>query len=130
MNTQAPGGVEDAGPLVAAAGAEEGADADVAAAVDEDSDPGIQADTEAAATTALVVAPTPDPATNDATVWGPFRSQRSALGFAEHLSRSLDHAFEVSRRGPGRYEVYFDYATDAERDALLQQIGQLTGARP
>ena len=60
-------------------------------------------------------------------VWAPFRSQMSASGFAERLSRSLDHTFAVERRGPGRYQVVFHYADEDQRQALLAEASALTG---
>lgn len=60
-------------------------------------------------------------------VWAPFHSQMSAKGFAARLSRALDHDFRVERRAAGAYEVVFDAATPAERDALLNEIAELTG---
>lgn len=61
------------------------------------------------------------------TVWVPFRSAMSASGFAERLSASLDHPFEVERRGPGRYEVVFDYRDELQRRELLDQAARATG---
>ncbi|MEE4360997.1 MAG: hypothetical protein V2I63_05665 [Pseudomonadales bacterium] len=61
-------------------------------------------------------------------VWTPFHSERSASGFAARLATSLDHPFEVVRRGPGRYEVAFAYREEAERRRLLEAVRTLTGA--
>jgi len=62
-----------------------------------------------------------------ARVWVPFHSQRSADGFAERLSESLNHPFRVERQGPGRYQVVFGYAGEAERLALLDEAAAVTG---
>jgi hypothetical protein len=63
-------------------------------------------------------------------VWVPFRSERSAAGFAERLEARLEHPFEVRRRGPGVYEVAFAYAGEAERTQLLERVRAATGAAP
>lgn len=62
-----------------------------------------------------------------APVWVPFHSRMSADGFAERLSDSLDHPFRVERQGPGRYQVVFAYADEAERLALLDEASTVTG---
>lgn len=79
-----------------------------------------------------VFEPSPAPAeevagTHSQAVWVPFRSEMSANGFAERLSAALDHSFDVERRGPGRYEVVFDYRDEPERDAVLSEAAQVTG---
>ena len=61
------------------------------------------------------------------TVWVPFHSQMSAVGFASRLSESLGHPFDVERRGPGRYQVVFAYGDEAERSALLEEAAAVTG---
>ena len=61
------------------------------------------------------------------TVWVPFHSQMSAAGFAARLSESLGHPFDVERRGPGRYQVVFAYADEAERASLLEEAAAVTG---
>lgn len=63
-----------------------------------------------------------------ASVWTPFHSQMSAEGFAARLSRQLDHDFRVERRAAGAYQVVFDAGTGDERDLLLTQIREITGA--
>jgi len=60
-------------------------------------------------------------------VWVPFHSEMSANGFAQRLTAALDHRFDVERRGPGRYEVVFDYRNEPERDAVLSEAAQVTG---
>ena len=62
-------------------------------------------------------------------VWAPFHSEVSATGFAKRLSLQLGYPFQVTRDGPARYLVVFDYNTDDERELLLQQIATLTGFR-
>jgi hypothetical protein len=78
-------------------------------------------------------APAPSPVETPpsvATVWIPFRSEMSATGFAERLGRALDHPFDVRREGPGAYQVVFPYDDAREREALLEQVAAVTGARP
>lgn len=62
--------------------------------------------------------------------WSPFRSETSARGFASNLNSQLDEQFRVVRRGPGRYEVGFDYRTEAERQEILSAILAFTGYAP
>jgi hypothetical protein len=75
-------------------------------------------------------APASVPAPGMQAVWVPFRSERSATGFAERLAARLDHPFEVRRRGPGVYEVAFAYGGEAERAQLLERVRAATGAAP
>lgn len=60
-------------------------------------------------------------------VWSPFHSERSAEGFARHLSDQFQYPFSVERIGPGAYQVVFSYTDAAERDALLAEIAEVTG---
>jgi hypothetical protein len=68
-----------------------------------------------------------EPEQKSQTVWVPFHSERSASGFAERLTASLDHPFRVERRGPGRYQVVFAYADEPQRQALLTQAAETMG---
>jgi hypothetical protein len=68
-----------------------------------------------------------EPGPKSQTVWVPFHSERSASGFAERLTASLDHPFRVERRGPGRYQVVFVYADEPQRQALLTQAAETMG---
>ncbi|MDA1076980.1 MAG: hypothetical protein O3A63_19870 [Proteobacteria bacterium] len=63
-------------------------------------------------------------------VWVAFRSERSAAGFADHMSETLDHPFSVQREGAGRYHVAFEYTSPDEREVVLSQVKQITGANP
>lgn len=65
--------------------------------------------------------------TSLASVWIPFHSQMSAEGFADRLSRELDHSFRVERQGAGAYQVVFDADSTAERDLLLTRVAEITG---
>ena len=60
-------------------------------------------------------------------VWVPFRSQMSARGFAARLAAQTQHPFAVTRQGPGRYQVYYAYANEAQREQLAQRIRAATG---
>ena len=62
-----------------------------------------------------------------AAVWVPFRSQLSAQGFAARLTAQTQHPFSVTRRGPGRYQVHYTYANEAQREQLAQRIRAATG---
>ena len=63
-------------------------------------------------------------------VWVPFRSQRSAQGFADRLTRKTQHPFHVTRLptpGPGRYQVSYSYASELQRQQLAAQVHAATG---
>lgn len=64
---------------------------------------------------------------NVARVWVPFRSERSANGFADTLSRHFAHPFSVHRDGPGAYQVTFNYIDSEQRESMLLGIAELTG---
>jgi hypothetical protein len=67
------------------------------------------------------------PDTLTAVAWKPFHSEVSASGFARRLSTQLGYPFHSIRKGPARYYVVFDYATEAQRLLLHQQVATLTG---
>jgi hypothetical protein len=69
-----------------------------------------------------------DPGRGMETVWVPFASQRSAAGFAEHVSEALSHPFEVERERAGRYHVAFAYQSPEQRDRLLMRLREITGS--
>ena len=71
-------------------------------------------------------AATPAPGTER--VWVPFYSERSANGFAERLHEAVHHPFRVTRDGPRRYQVVFDYQTHDERRELAERVRAVTGA--
>lgn len=64
---------------------------------------------------------------NVAHVWVPFRSEKSANGFATSLSRHFAYPFSVHRDGPGAYQVTFNYADTEQRESMLLNIAELTG---
>lgn len=66
---------------------------------------------------------------SSATIWEPFHSEVSATGFAKRLSLQLGYPFQVTKDGPARYLVVFDYKSDEERALLVQQVATLTGYR-
>lgn len=59
--------------------------------------------------------------------WSPFRSERSARGFASKLKQQLAHDFQVIKTGPGRYEVGFHFDSQSHRKIILSAINDLTG---
>ena len=61
--------------------------------------------------------------------WMPFRSETSASGFADKLSRQLGRDFLVVKKGPGHYEVGFHYQSGQEREKVLDYVESLTGFR-
>ena len=63
------------------------------------------------------------------TIWEPFHSEVSATGFANRLSLQLGYPFQVTRDGPARYLVVFNYDSDEQRALLMRQIDTLTGYR-
>ncbi len=67
------------------------------------------------------------PDTLTAVAWKPFHSEVSASGFARRLSTQLGYPFHSIRKGPARYYVVFDYATEAQRLLLQQQVAAITG---
>ncbi|MEE8243736.1 MAG: hypothetical protein V3R27_01970 [Pseudomonadales bacterium] len=75
----------------------------------------------------IAVVETPALVSSTAPVWEPFHSEVSATGFAKRLSLQLGYPFEVVKQAPARYLVVFDYASDAERKLLEQQVSVLTG---
>ncbi len=66
---------------------------------------------------------------SSAAIWVPFHSEVSATGFAKRLSLQLGYPFQVTKDGPARYLVVFDYKSDEERALLVQQVATLTGYR-
>ena len=74
---------------------------------------------------ALAQAELPDPVFH--AVWSPFRSERSATGFASTLSARLNREFRVVRLSAGRYEVGFDYSSDQELLYVLDSVLEFTG---
>jgi len=77
--------------------------------------------------------PSPSPSyssqSSSAAIWVPFHSAVSATGFAKRLSLQLGYPFQVTKDGPARYLVVFDYKSDEERALLVQQVATLTGYR-
>ena len=62
-------------------------------------------------------------------LWSPFRSELSAHGFADRLERLTGMDLQVTRVGPGRYQVAFRYLDDVERQSKLAEIAAMTGLR-
>jgi hypothetical protein len=65
-----------------------------------------------------------------ASIWAPFRSRRSAEGFAGHIRERFGADLEVRRASPGVYGVYLMAATEeqlADDLARLRSAGALPG---
>jgi hypothetical protein len=75
----------------------------------------------------VVIAPQPS---GWESAWVPFQTQRAAAGFAQVLTRQVQHPFEVRREASQRYRVTFAYADDAERERVLEAVRAVTGATP
>ena len=60
-------------------------------------------------------------------VWSPFRSEWAAQGFARRLTLATAVPVEVINEGPENYQVVFSYRDDDERQALVNQIENVTG---
>lgn len=60
----------------------------------------------------------------EAVVWKPFRSERAARGFSEHVAEHYGVPSEVRRDRPGVYEVV---VTAESEEALQQQLDHLRG---
>ncbi len=63
-------------------------------------------------------------------LWSPFRSQASAQGFADHLSRLSGRHLRVEHRGPGRYRVQLAYRDAADLQLGLDRIAEVSGLSP
>jgi hypothetical protein len=64
----------------------------------------------------------PTGAAAEAVVWKPFRSERAARGFSEHVAQHYGVASEVRRDRPGVYKVV---VTAESEQALQQQLDHL-----
>lgn len=60
-------------------------------------------------------------------VWIPFRSEVSAVGFAAKLHQQVPFDFQVIKMGAGKYEVGFQYHSEAKRGEILDLIAGITG---
>ena len=63
-------------------------------------------------------------------LWTPFRSQASAQGFADHLSRTSGRHLRVEHQGPGRYRVQLAYRDAADLRLGLDHIAEVSGLSP
>ena len=63
------------------------------------------------------------------TAWKPFRSQTSATGFADSLSRRLPYEFVVLKTAPGNYEVGFHFNNPVQQKTVLDAVAGITGYR-
>ena len=62
-------------------------------------------------------------------VWNPFRSELSASGFADRLTRLTDGEYRVRRVSVGAYQVEVSYDPDTGVGDTLMQIQMMTGLR-
>ena len=67
----------------------------------------------------------PDPAWQ--VIWKPFRSQSSALGFAERLRSVTGLEIEVQQQSPTGYVVAFPYNDEEQRLRNIERIENRTG---
>ncbi len=77
----------------------------------------------------LVARDPPSPQPRWHVFWSPFRNELSARGFADRLEHLTGMDLQVTRVGPGRYQVAFRYLGDAERQSKLAEIAAMTGLR-
>ncbi len=61
-------------------------------------------------------------------VWSPFRSELSAHGFADSLTTKTGREFKVVQVGR-RYQVGFNYHSEAERASIVDAVASATGER-
>ncbi|MDA0790147.1 MAG: hypothetical protein O2780_11905 [Proteobacteria bacterium] len=95
---------------------------DIAPDITPDTDSGVDPETESGAGVDLDLA--------YQKVWSSFRSETSARGFADRMSRLLATDLDVVKLAPGQYEVRFPWKRPEERSALLDDVAALTGFRP
>ena len=95
---------------------------DIAPDITPDTDSGVGPETESGAGVDLDLA--------YQKVWSSFRSETSARGFADRMSRLLATDLDVVKLAPGQYEVRFPWKRPEERSALLDDVAALTGFRP
>jgi|GEM_PF-3236667 len=68
-------------------------------------------------------------AQNSEPVWTVFHSEASASGFANYLSQSINHPFEVTKLGPAQYQVSYSYSSSEQAQMLAAKIKMITGAQ-
>ncbi len=75
------------------------------------------------------VEPTEQPTQNSEPVWTVFHSEASASGFANYLSQSINHPFEVTKLGPAQYQVSYSYSSSEQAQMLAAKVKMITGAQ-
>lgn len=63
-------------------------------------------------------------------IWQPFRSEASASGFADYLTRQTGQDFIVEKTAPGEYQVGFFSEGEADRASVLEAIRHLVNYQP
>ena len=61
--------------------------------------------------------------------WRPFRTERSATGFASHIGQETGLPIEIRRTPRGKYVVGFSYGDEKERERKIALIEARTGLR-
>ncbi len=74
-----------------------------------------------------MAAPSESPDPSWQVIWKPFRSESSALGFAERLRSVTGLRIEVQRQSPTKYVVAFPYHDEKERLRNIERIENRTG---
>lgn len=70
-----------------------------------------------------------NPTQGSAQVWTLFHSEASASGFANYLSHSIGHPFEVTKLAPAQYQVSYSFSSSEQAQALATKIDLITGAK-
>ena len=73
--------------------------------------------------------PSEQPLQNSESVLTVFHSEASASGFANYLSQSINHPFEVTKLGPGQYQVSYSYSSYEQAQMLAAKVKLITGAQ-
>lgn len=73
--------------------------------------------------------PTEQSAQNSEPVWTVFHSEASASGFANYLSQSINHPFEVTKLGPAQYQVSYSYSSSEQAQMLAAKVKMITGTQ-
>ena len=75
------------------------------------------------------IEPTEQPVQNSEPVWTVFHSEASASGFANYLSQSINHPFEVTKLGPAQYQVSYSYSSSEQAQMLAAKVKLITGTQ-
>jgi hypothetical protein len=72
---------------------------------------------------------TEQPTQSSEPVWTVFHSEASASGFANYLSQSINHPFEVTKLGPAQYQVSYSYSSSEQAQMLAAKVKLITGTQ-